>query len=168
MWATPGSSVLSPSSCSWGIHTGQGLGSLAAWASRSPKHLTGHSSSSWRGTPLFTYATLVPRRNEALRLSATLPASLPAFCFIPWSWCRLHRTWFYTSWSLHHSPVTSRPSFGLITHDIQSILPFLWRIGETYVTWGIFNHTFTNAFMWILHVASISKWHWLLQCNCVI
>ncbi len=37
MRATPGSSVLSPSSCSWVIHTGQGLGSLAAWASRSPQ-----------------------------------------------------------------------------------------------------------------------------------
>ncbi len=39
IWATPGSSVLSPSSCSRGIHTGQGLGSLAAWESRSPKYL---------------------------------------------------------------------------------------------------------------------------------
>ncbi len=40
MRATPGSSVLSPSSCSWGIHTGHGLGSLAAWISLSPKRLS--------------------------------------------------------------------------------------------------------------------------------
>ncbi len=51
MQATPGSPVLSPSSSSWGIQTGQGLGSLAAWASWSPKCLTGRSSSSWNCNP---------------------------------------------------------------------------------------------------------------------
>ncbi len=79
MRTTPGSSVLSPSACSWGIHTWQGLGSLATWASHSPKRLTGCSSSSWWGMPQATYVTLTPRRNEMLHLGATLPASPPAF-----------------------------------------------------------------------------------------
>ncbi len=152
MRTTPGSSVLSPSSCSWGIHTGQGLGSLAAWASHSPKRLTGCSSSSWWGMPQATYVTLSPRRNEMLHLGATLPASPPAFFLIPWSWCRLHRTCFYTSWSLLYPPVMSRPSFGLITHDIQSrsrwrhfpkhltgcSVSFLRGTRVTYVTWSVF------------------------------
>ncbi len=51
---------------------------------------------------MVTYVTLVPWRNEMLRLSATPSASLAAFCFIPWSWCRLHRTCFYTNWPLHY------------------------------------------------------------------
>ncbi len=51
MQATTGSSVLSPWMCSSGIHNGQRLESLAAWASR-PQCVLGHSLSSRRGTSL--------------------------------------------------------------------------------------------------------------------
>ncbi len=78
------------------------------------------SSSFWRGTPQVTYVTLVPRSNEMLHLGATLPASLPAFSFIPWSLCRLHCTCFIPAGHYVAPPVTSCPLFGLITHDIQS------------------------------------------------
>ncbi len=35
---------------------------------------------------------------------------------------RFHSMCFYASWSLHHPPVTSRPSIGLTTHVIQNVV----------------------------------------------
>ncbi len=138
MRATPGSSVLSPSSCSWGIHTGQGLGSLATWASHSPKRLTGCSSSSWWGMPQATYVTLTPRRNEMLHLGATLPASPPAFFYslklmpaashmllyqlvisLPRPW-RLARHW--TDYTWYSEPLTLE-TFPKASYRMQHLVP---------------------------------------------
>ncbi len=92
-----------------------------------------------RGTSQVTYVTLVPRRNETLRLGATPPATLPAFCFIPWSWCRLHRTCFYTSWSLRHP-----------TRDVS---PIIWT---DYTDWLIFRAAHTGdvpqSVFWTQHL----------------
>ncbi len=86
--------------CSAGIHTGQGLESLAAWASRSPS-VFGHSSSSWSGTSLgYVCNPSSSRKQDAVSRCYTF--SIPASAsFIP---------------AGHNitSPLTSRPSIGQI------------------------------------------------------
>ncbi len=106
------------------------------------------------------YETLVPRGNETLRLGATLQASLRALAsFLKADAGSTTRTFMLPGLYVT-LPVISRPSIGLITHVIQSVVmltpccsqsvqrcvSFLRQTRVTYITLDVLYNTFKCTF----------------------